>query len=173
MHALNPKRYQMIPIVLGAYREDYISTRPPHSYINVDGFRSIRELAAYIKYHDQNDAAYVAYFAWRQYGELSVSLKTYFSLMKRIPTKKVKCFPSLKETSSAWLSVMWPDSPNARGSNATGEETTRVLRRPHSPLFQPPSFSFKLMKKDFSVLKSIHFFLDIKTELRKKCKILK
>ncbi len=66
----------MILIVLGAYKEDYISTLPPHSYINVDDFRSIRELAAYIKYLDQNDAAYAAYFAWRQFGELTVSYKT-------------------------------------------------------------------------------------------------
>ncbi len=87
MDAFNPKRYQMIPIVLGAYREDYISTLPLHSYINADNFRSIRELAAYIKYLDQSDAAYAAYFAWRQFGELTVSLKTHFSLMKRIPTK--------------------------------------------------------------------------------------
>ncbi len=88
MHVLNPKRYQMIPIVLGAYREDYISTLPPHSYINVDDFQSIRELAAYIKFLDQNDAAYAAFFAWRQFGELTLSFKTHSNLMKRIPTKK-------------------------------------------------------------------------------------
>ncbi len=58
----------MIPIMLGAYREDYISTFPPHSYINVDNFRTIRELAAYKKYLDQNDTAYAASFAWRQLG---------------------------------------------------------------------------------------------------------
>ncbi len=62
------KRYQVIPIVLGAYKEDYISTLPPHPYINVDDFRSIRELEAYIKYLDQNDNAYAAYFAWRNSG---------------------------------------------------------------------------------------------------------
>ncbi len=77
----------MIPIVLGAYKEDYISTLPPHSYINVDDFRSIRELAAYIKYLDQNDVAYAAYIAWWQFGELTVSCKTYSHLMKKIPTK--------------------------------------------------------------------------------------
>ncbi len=62
----------MVPIVLGAYKEDYISTLPPHSYINVDDFRLIRELAAYLKYLDQNDTAYAAYFAWRQFGEFAV-----------------------------------------------------------------------------------------------------
>ncbi len=63
----------MVPIVLGAYKEDYESTLPPHSYINVDDFKSIEELAAYLKYLDRNDTAYAAYFAWRQFGELTVS----------------------------------------------------------------------------------------------------
>ncbi len=68
----------MVPIVLGAYKEDYESTLPPHSYINVDDFRSIKELAAYLKYLDRNDTAYAAYFAWRQFGELIVSFNVYF-----------------------------------------------------------------------------------------------
>ncbi len=66
----------MVPIVLGAYKEDYTSTLPPQSYINVDDFQSIRELAAYLKYLDQNDTAYAAYFAWRQFGEFAVSFRT-------------------------------------------------------------------------------------------------
>ncbi len=101
MHVLNPKRYQMIPIMLGAYREDYISTLPPHSYINVDDFQSVRELAAYIKFLDQNDAAYAAFFVWRQFGELTVSFKTYSNINEKDPDKKVIFFLSPKETSSA------------------------------------------------------------------------
>ncbi len=62
----------MVPIVLGAYKEDYFNIVPPHSYINVDDFRSIIELASYLKYLDKNDTAYAAYFAWRQFGELVV-----------------------------------------------------------------------------------------------------
>ncbi len=70
----------MVPIVLGAYKEDYESTLPPHSYINVDDFRSIEELAAYLRYLDRNDTAYAAYFAWRQFGELTVSFNETYSL---------------------------------------------------------------------------------------------
>ncbi len=66
--------------MLGAYKEDYVSTLPPHSYINVDDFRSIRELAAYLKYLDRNDTAYAAYFAWCKFGELTVSLNETYSL---------------------------------------------------------------------------------------------
>ncbi len=46
---------------------------PPQSYINVDDFRSIEELADYLIYLDRNDTAYAAFFAWRQFGELVVS----------------------------------------------------------------------------------------------------
>ncbi|KAL5960721.1 4-galactosyl-N-acetylglucosaminide 3-alpha-L-fucosyltransferase FUT6 [Taenia solium] len=60
----------MIPIVLGAFKEDYESTLPPHSYINVDDYKSIRELADYLLYLDKNHTAYAAYFAWKEYGRI-------------------------------------------------------------------------------------------------------
>lgn len=63
----------MIPIVLGAYKEDYEAVLPPHSYINVDDFKTIRELTDYIKYLDRNDTAYAKYFAWKEYGKIIVN----------------------------------------------------------------------------------------------------
>ena len=65
----------MIPIVLGAYKEDYEGVLPPHSYINVDDFKSIRELTDYLRYLDRNDTAYAAYFAWKEYGKFHVSYR--------------------------------------------------------------------------------------------------
>ncbi len=62
----------MVPIVLGAYKEDYINTLPPQSYINVDDFQSIKELAAYLMYLDRKDTAHATFFAWRKFGELIV-----------------------------------------------------------------------------------------------------
>ncbi|EUB55710.1 Glycoprotein 3-alpha-L-fucosyltransferase A [Echinococcus granulosus] len=58
----------MVPIVLGAFKDDYESTLPPHSFINVDDYRSIRELTDYLLYLDKNDTAYAAYFAWKEHG---------------------------------------------------------------------------------------------------------
>ncbi len=55
----------MVPIVFGAYKEDYFNTLPPKSYINVDDFRSIQDLAAYLMHLEINDAAYSAFIAWR------------------------------------------------------------------------------------------------------------
>ncbi len=67
----------MVPIVFGAYKDDYFNTLSPQSYINVDDFRSIEELADYLIYLDRNDTAYAAFFAWRQFGELVVSSESY------------------------------------------------------------------------------------------------
>ncbi|CDI97887.1 glycoprotein 3 alpha L fucosyltransferase [Echinococcus multilocularis] len=67
---VNAMQHDMIPIVLGAFKDDYESTLPPHSYINVDDYKSIRELTDYLYYLDKNDTAYAAYFAWKQYGRL-------------------------------------------------------------------------------------------------------
>lgn len=66
----------MIPIVLGAFKDDYESILPPHSYINVDDYKSIRELTDYVLYLDKNHTAYAAYFAWKEHGRIRVSAWT-------------------------------------------------------------------------------------------------
>ncbi|KAH9278641.1 Glycoprotein 3-alpha-L-fucosyltransferase A [Echinococcus granulosus] len=71
---VNAMQYDMVPIVLGAFKDDYESTLPPHSFINVDDYRSIRELTDYLLYLDKNDTAYAAYFAWKEHGTFVVSL---------------------------------------------------------------------------------------------------
>ena len=63
----------MVPIVLGAYKDDYADVLPPHSYINVDDFQSISELTNYLHYLDNNDTAYAAYMAWKEFGKIYVS----------------------------------------------------------------------------------------------------
>ena len=63
----------MIPIVMGAFKEDYEGALPPHSYINVDDFTSFRQLTDYIRYLDGNDTAYASYFAWKEHGKIYVS----------------------------------------------------------------------------------------------------
>ncbi len=52
----------MVPIVFGAYKKDYCNAFPPKSYIKVDYFRSIQDLAAYLMYLYRNDTAYAAFF---------------------------------------------------------------------------------------------------------------
>ncbi|KAL5106770.1 Glycoprotein 3-alpha-L-fucosyltransferase A [Taenia crassiceps] len=68
----NALRNGMVPVVLGAYKEDYESILPPHSYINVDDFNSVTKLVEYLHYLDKNDTAYAEYFAWKEYGDIYV-----------------------------------------------------------------------------------------------------
>ncbi|KAM7540950.1 hypothetical protein Aperf_G00000021007 [Anoplocephala perfoliata] len=68
----NALRYGMVPIVMGAHKEDYMSILPPHSYINVDDFKTFQELSDYLLYLDKNHTAYAEYFAWTEYGRIYV-----------------------------------------------------------------------------------------------------
>eukprot|EP00058_Branchiostoma_floridae_P000548 XP_002586036.1 hypothetical protein BRAFLDRAFT_273851 [Branchiostoma floridae] len=61
----NSLRNEIVPIVLGAPRDDYERFAPPKSFIHVDDFNSPKELANYLKYLDQNDDEYNQYFAWK------------------------------------------------------------------------------------------------------------
>ncbi|VDN16201.1 unnamed protein product [Dibothriocephalus latus] len=61
----------MIPVVLGASREDYCAIAPPNSFIHVDDFSSPADLAEYLHWLDRNDTAYASYFAWKAYGKIS------------------------------------------------------------------------------------------------------
>ncbi|EDO35970.1 predicted protein, partial [Nematostella vectensis] len=58
----------VVPVVLGgADASDYSRVAIPGSYINVWDFKSVKELAEYLKYLDKKPAAYNKYFQWRSY----------------------------------------------------------------------------------------------------------
>ena len=55
-----------VPVVWGAPKEDYETVVPPHSCVFVDDFaQNTTELAAYLRYLDQNETAYREYLQWR------------------------------------------------------------------------------------------------------------
>ena len=58
----------IVPVVMGAPPEDYRKVAPPRSYIHVDDFASPRELAAYLRKVDADDALYNDYFRWKGTG---------------------------------------------------------------------------------------------------------
>ncbi len=128
----------MVPIVLGAYKEDYISTLPPQSYINVDDFRSIRELAAYLKYLDKNDTAYATYFAWRQFGELVVSFQT-FSLTKLRPLNVKRHLMSLFSSKR----IPRPDCRLCGLTHQLRNGQTRLKNKPVGYYNDPNSLCFR------------------------------
>ncbi len=91
----------MIPIVMGAPKEDYLAMLPPNSYINVDDFKTIKELTDYINYLDKNDTAYASYFAWKEHGRILVSLSLKVNLnvvCLYITTSGFVCFPGIQAT---------------------------------------------------------------------------
>ncbi|RXG54880.1 Alpha-(1,3)-fucosyltransferase C [Armadillidium vulgare] len=56
----NILRFYIIPVVRG--HTDYAAIAPPHSYINVEDFKSMEDLANYLIYLGKNDTAYMEYF---------------------------------------------------------------------------------------------------------------
>ncbi|XP_041362087.1 glycoprotein 3-alpha-L-fucosyltransferase A-like [Gigantopelta aegis] len=65
---VNGLRNDVIPVVMGAHPDDYRKVSPPHSYIHVEDFPTIRALAEYMKELDQNDNKYNEYFQWKGTG---------------------------------------------------------------------------------------------------------
>ncbi len=61
-----------IPIVLGAKREQYQRIAIPNSYIHVDDYSTIEDLAKELHRLNQNDSEYVRYLQWTQLYDVSV-----------------------------------------------------------------------------------------------------
>ena len=55
-------RNDIVPIVMGARREDYLAVSPPHSHIHVEDFLGPQELAEYLLKLDKDDELYNKYF---------------------------------------------------------------------------------------------------------------
>ena len=60
--------HNVIPITFGG--ADYDTLAPPHSYINVLDFASVKDLANYLKELQDDDAKYAAYFWWKEYYQV-------------------------------------------------------------------------------------------------------
>ncbi|XP_037090668.1 alpha-(1,3)-fucosyltransferase 7-like [Pollicipes pollicipes] len=67
-HAL---RAGMVPVVRGPPPEAYRRVAPPHSFIHVQNFDSVDQLAAYLTSLTENRTAYESYFAWRSSHRIS------------------------------------------------------------------------------------------------------
>lgn len=58
----------VVPVVVGASYDQYLKVAPPNSFIHVDQFDSINELAAHLQLLNTNDVQYKEYFKWRNEG---------------------------------------------------------------------------------------------------------
>lgn len=68
---VNALQSNVLPIVMGARREDYQKYAPYRSYIHVEDFDSPAHLAKYLHRLDENDDLYNSYFKWKGTGEIS------------------------------------------------------------------------------------------------------
>ncbi|XP_038059598.1 alpha-(1,3)-fucosyltransferase 4-like [Patiria miniata] len=59
-------KYGIVPVVGGAPRQDFERVAPPHSFIHIADFQSIKELVDFLLLLDTNDAMYNKYFEWKQ-----------------------------------------------------------------------------------------------------------
>lgn len=58
----------VVPIVYGARKDDYIRACPPNSFIYAGDFSGPQDLAEYIMKLDQDPVAYSKYFDWKVQG---------------------------------------------------------------------------------------------------------
>jgi alpha-1,3-fucosyltransferase len=69
-------KHMIIPVVYGGAH--YWKFLPPHSYINVNDFKSIQELADHLKYLSANPEEYVKYFWWKKHYKIVGTLDETF-----------------------------------------------------------------------------------------------
>ncbi|XP_031639339.1 glycoprotein 3-alpha-L-fucosyltransferase A-like [Contarinia nasturtii] len=62
--------HNALPVVLGARREDYERQLPLNSFIYVEDFATVKDLADYLHKVDQDDDLYNSYFQWKGTGEI-------------------------------------------------------------------------------------------------------
>ena len=67
---VNGLKNDILPVVMGARKEDYVRSAPQKSFIHVDDFDSPEDLAKYLKELDSNDDLYNEYFQWKGTGEM-------------------------------------------------------------------------------------------------------
>ncbi|CAH1259181.1 FUT5 [Branchiostoma lanceolatum] len=61
----NALENEVVPVVLGAPKADYVRIAPPNSFIHANDFKSPKDLATYLKRLARNDKEYNKYFRWR------------------------------------------------------------------------------------------------------------
>ena len=71
---------EAIPIALGGVGlDDYKKAAPPMSYIHVNEYSSVLELAQRLEYLSQNETAYKQYFWWTEHYRVSSVWEHYVS----------------------------------------------------------------------------------------------
>ena len=67
---VNGLKYNILPVVMGARKQDYVRSAPEKSFIHVDDFDGPEHLAEYLHKLDRDDSLYNEYFQWKGTGEM-------------------------------------------------------------------------------------------------------
>ena len=78
-----PLELGLVPVVMGG--ADYKALAIPGSYINVMDFPSIKKLAEYLLFLDQNDDEYNKYFEWKKYYKVGGCLRPKLNMTNNYP----------------------------------------------------------------------------------------
>ena len=94
----------IVPIVLGARRDQYEKLVPPDSFISLEDFTSAKHLAKYLNYLDNNNTAYNAYFLWREtYTVAGQTWPFICQICAKLNEENVRISPAVK------LTDLWSD----------------------------------------------------------------
>ena len=85
---VNGLKNDILPVVMGARKEDYVRSAPQKSFIHVDDFDSPEDLAKYLQELDRNDDLYNEYFQWKGTGEM-INTKFFCRLCSMLHDPKV------------------------------------------------------------------------------------
>lgn len=61
-------RNDVVPVVLGAQKTDYLAAAPANSFIHIEDFASVETLAQYLQLLNSDDDLYNQYFQWKGSG---------------------------------------------------------------------------------------------------------
>ena len=61
-------RNDVVPVVMGGRKQDYEAAAPPGSFIHVDDFDDVKDLANYLQHLMDNPKLYNQYFRWKGTG---------------------------------------------------------------------------------------------------------
>lgn len=86
----------VVPVAMGARREDYAIAAPPHSYIHVEDFRSPKQLARYLRKLGANDRLYNEYFRWKAMGRF-IDTKFWCRLCAMLHSDHVQWYPDVNK----------------------------------------------------------------------------
>ena len=90
----------LVPIVLGG--ANYNRLAIPGSYINVRDFKTVKDLAEYIKYLDANRTAYNEYFKWKHSYKLETPYLYGCSLCEALHRTKALTTKVYKDLNTFW-----------------------------------------------------------------------